>query len=136
MTACTEDNAVEIAENTKEFEMPKGAVETVKVSKDLIEDKFERKNRYFSDGRQIDLFAAPPYPADSVHGYSIKEDGRYFIIRVAQYGKSWIAKVVDFTPNVEPKAYKLITAPSPDVCLQLIRKRHSFTGEFKKLLMD
>lgn len=106
-----------------------------KVASIIITNGYEWKNHKLRDGRVVKLFAAPGFPTDSTHHYSIKENGRPYFIRVSQYGKSWIGKVLDNTEG-EEKSFEFITAPSLDICLQLIRKQHGFTGEFKKLLMD
>lgn len=107
----------------------------VKNVSNIITNGYEWKDQKLRDGRLVKLFAAPGFPADSAHHYSIKENGRPYIIRVSQYGKSWIGNVLDNTEG-EEKSFESITAPSLDDCLELIRNQHGFTGKIKKLLMD
>lgn len=107
----------------------------VKNVSNIITNGYEWKDQKLRDGRLVKLFAAPGFPVDSTHNYSITENESNYGIQVLQYGKSWIALVVDFTGE---KPFEKITAPSLDVTLQLIRKRHGFTGKFQKheILLD
>lgn len=129
LSACSEKSIEESSEKSQNSVVPILSTQAVKTSKILLTKGAKWVDRKLPDGTQIRLFTAPPFPPDSRRSYSLTESDTTYAIIIDQYGKSWIATIIGFIDA--PESSETVTGLSPESCLQQLREKHKFTGEFR-----